>query len=87
MIEEECEEIHRRCCWGKNTEGVKDRLSSVLLADEGLVNPKTSEHLPLTTLSVGRWRMLFFEGGIEAIKTNKPRSFMMNPGKNAEYDR
>lgn len=66
---------------------MKERLSIVLLADEGLTNTEIASHIPLSAHAVGRWRKRFSEGGLEAIQKDKPRGLTMNPSKNAEYAR
>lgn len=85
LTEEERLEFHRRCRSGKTSVRMKERLSIVLLADEGLSNIDIAEHLPLSAHAIGRWRKRFSEGGIDAIAKNKPRGLTMNPSKNATY--
>jgi len=85
LTEQEREEFHRQCRSGKTTVQMKERLSIVLLADEGLSNVEIAEQLPMQAHTVGRWRKRFSEGGIEAIKKNLPRGLTKNTSKNARY--
>lgn len=85
LTDEERKEFHRRCRSGKTAVSIKERLSIVLLADEGLTNTEIAEHVPLSAHAIGRWRKRFSEDGIEAIEKNRPRGLTMNPSKDAEY--
>ncbi len=66
---------------------MKERLSIVLLADEGLTNTEITEYLPLCAQTIGLWRNRFSEGGIDAIEKNLPRGATMNGSRNADYAR
>ena len=85
LTDEERKEFHRQCRSGKTAVRVKERLSIMLLADEGLTNTEIAEHVPLSAHAVGRWRKRFSEEGLAGIEKNKPRGLTMNPSKNAEY--
>lgn len=87
LTDQEREEFHRRCRSGKTEVRLKERLSIVLLADEGLTNTEIAEQIPISAHAIGRWRKRFSEGGIEAMEKNKPRGLTMNPSKNAKYAR
>ena len=87
LTDEDRREFHRRCRSGKTAARVKERLSVVLLADEGLSNTEVAEHVPLSAHAIGRWRKRFSEEGLARIEKNKPRGLTMNPSKNAEYAR
>ena len=62
-----------------------ERLSIMLLADEGLTNTEIAEHVPLSAHAIGRWRKRFSEEGLAGIEKNKPRGLTKNPSKNADY--
>jgi len=85
LTDKERKEFHRRCRSGKTAVRVKERLSIVLLADEGLTNTEIAEHVPLSAHAIGRWRKRFSEEGLSGIEKNKPRGLTMNPSKNADY--
>lgn len=85
LTDEQREEFHRRCRSGKTSVRVRERLSIILLADEGLTNSEIAEHLPLGAQTIGLWRNRFSEGGIDAIEKNLPRGATMNGAKNADY--
>lgn len=85
LTDEERKEFHRRCRSGKTAVRVKERLSIMLLADEGLTNTEIAEHVPLSAHAIGRWRKRFSEEGLAGIEKNKPRGLTINPSKNAEY--
>ena len=48
LTDEEREEFRRRCRSGKTPARLKERLSIVLLADEGLSNNEIAERLPFS---------------------------------------
>ena len=50
LTDEERKEFHRQCRSGKTAVRVKERLSIMLLADEGLTNTEIAEHVPLSVL-------------------------------------
>lgn len=85
LTDEQREEFHRRCRSGKTTVRVKERLSIILLADEGLTNTEIAEHVPLCAHTIGLWRKRFVEEGLSGIEKNKPRGLTRNPSINAHY--
>ena len=87
LTEEEREEYHRLCRSGKTSVRLKERLSIVLLADEGLSNIEIAQQINLSRHAVGLWRKRFSEGGIEAITKNQPRGMSVNGSKNASYSK
>ena len=78
LTEEERAEFQRICRSGKTPIRLKERLSVVLLADDGLSNVEIAELVPLSMDTIGRWRNRFSEGGFEAIVKNRPRGATMN---------
>ena len=87
LSEEEREEYHRLCRSGKTPVRMKQRLSIVLLADEGLNNSEIAQQVDLNRHAAGLWRNRFSEGGIDAIAKNQPRGFSVNSSKNAGYSK
>lgn len=85
LTDKERKEFHRRCRSGKTAVRVKERLSIILLADEGLTNTEIAEHVPLSAHAIGRWRKRFSEEGLSGIEKNKPRGLTKNPSINADY--
>ena len=73
LTDEERQEYHRRCRSGKTTKRVKERLSIVLLADEGLSNREIKNLLPLTLETIARWRNRYAEEGLSGIEQDRPR--------------
>lgn len=73
------------CRSGKTPVRIKERLSVVLLADEGLTNGEIAEHVPMNAMTVGRWRNRFSEGGFEAIAKNRPRGATMNGSRSTAH--
>lgn len=66
-------EYERLCRSGKTSVRLKERLSIVLLADEGLTNGEISERLTISAHKVGRWRNRYAENGLAGIEKNLPR--------------
>ena len=87
LTDEQRKEYHRLCRSGKTSIRLKQRLSIVLLADEGLTNTEISQHVDLSRNAVGLWRKRFSEGGIESIEKNHPRGFSVNSSKNSSYSK
>ena len=85
LTDEERKEFHRRCRSGKIAVRVKERLSIMLLADEGSTNTEIAENVPLSAHAIGRRRKRFSEEGLSGIEKNKPRGLTMNPSKNADH--
>ncbi len=87
LTEQEREEFHRLCRSGKTPVRLKERLSIVLLADEGLTNTEIAQQIPISKPTIGRWRNRFKEGGMAAIEKNLPRGLTMNSSKDASYSK
>ena len=73
LTEEERKEFHRRCRSPKTPARLKERLSIVLLADEGLTNNEILERLPFSIHKIARWRNRFAESGLEGVEKDLPR--------------
>jgi len=73
LTEEERKEFQRRCRSGKTPTRLKERLSIVLLADEGLTNNEISERMPFSVHKIARWRNRFAELGLTGIEKDLPR--------------
>lgn len=73
LTDEEREEFRRRCRSGKTPARLKERLSIVLFADEGLSNNQIAECLPFSAHKIGRWRNRFAESGLKGIEKDLPR--------------
>lgn len=73
LSEEERREFERRCRSGKTPARLKERLSIVLLADQGLTNSEISERLPFSLIKIARWRNRFAELGLKGIEKDLPR--------------
>ena len=58
---------------GKTSVRLKERLTIILLANEGLNNGEISERMPISSLKVGRWRNRFAEDGLVGIEKDLPR--------------
>lgn len=85
LTEEERNEFHRLCRSGKTPVRLKERLSVVLLADEGLTNTEIAELVPMNAHTVSRWRNRFSEGGLDAITKNRARGATMNGSGSAGH--
>ena len=66
-------EYQRRCRSGRTPTRMKERLSIILLADEGLSNGEIAELIPVSSQKVGRWRNRFAEEGLSGLEKNRPR--------------
>lgn len=73
LTEEERKDFQRRCRSGKTPARLKERLSIVLLADEGLSNNDIFECLPFGIHKIARWRNRFAESGLKGIEKDLPR--------------
>lgn len=73
LLDAERQDFLRRCRSGKTTIRMKQRLSIVLLADEGLTNVEIAKHVPLNVQTIGRWRNRFAESGLAGIEKDLPR--------------
>jgi transposase len=87
LTEQERNEFQRLCRSGKTSVRIKERLSVVLLADEGLTNTEIAELAPMNAHSVGRWRNRYIEGGFDAIAKNRARGATMNGSRSASHAR
>lgn len=73
LTEEQRGEYHRWCRSGKTPARLKERLSIILLADEGLSNSEISDRLPFSVHKIARWRNRFAESGLKGIEKDLPR--------------
>ena len=73
LTDEQRVEFERLCRSGKTPSRIKERLSIVLLADEGLTNEEIVKSLPFGIHKVARWRNRFAELGLEGIEKDRPR--------------
>lgn len=73
LTEEQRDEYHRLCRSGKTPARLKERLSIVLFADEGLSNCEISDQLPFSVHKIARWRNRFAESGLKGIEKDLPR--------------
>ena len=85
LSDEEHQEFRCCCRSGKITVRLKQRLSIVQLADEGLSYIEIAEHIALNAHSVGRWRNRFIAGCIAGIERDRPRGLTRNTSINANY--
>lgn len=70
---QEKERYEKMCRSGKTPTRLKERLSIVLLADEGLSNGEIAELLPLSAHKAGRWRNRYADKGYGGIAQDLPR--------------
>ena len=61
------------CRSGKTPVRLKERLTIILLADDGLNNGEIAEHMSISAQMVGRWRNRYAEHGLSGIEKNLPR--------------
>ena len=61
------------CRSGKTPVRLKERLTIVLLADDGLNNGEIAERMSISAHMAGRWRKRFSEQGLSGIEKNLPR--------------
>ena len=61
------------CRSGKTPVRLKERLTIVLLANDGLNNGEIAEELSISAHRAGRWRKRFAEDGLSGIEKNLPR--------------
>lgn len=73
LTDEQRSEYKRICRSRKTSARIKERLSIVLLADEGLTNNEIAEVLPFTPHKIARWRNRFAESGYAGIEKDQPR--------------
>jgi len=79
LSHEERREYERLCRSGKTSVRLKERLSIILLADEGLNNGEISERLPVSAHKAARWRNRFSDEGLAGIEKNLPRGGNHSP--------
>ena len=77
LSDDERSEFHRLCRSSKTAARLKERLSIVLLADEGLTNQEIAEHMPVSAHKAARWRKRYYENGLAGITKDKPRGATM----------
>lgn len=77
LSDDERKDFRRRCRSGKTAARVKERLSIILLADEGLTNQEIAEHMPVSAHKASRWRKRYHEHGLAGIIKDKPRGATM----------
>lgn len=70
---EERTEFERRCRSGKTSARMRERLSIVLLADDGLSNGEIAQKMPVSAHKAGRWRNRFAEHGLSGLEKDSPR--------------
>lgn len=75
LSDEQREEFNRRCRSGTTPARMKERLSIVLLADEGMTNEEIMGVLPFGIHKIARWRNRFAERGLEGIEKDRPRGY------------
>lgn len=73
LSEEERTEFQRRCRSGTTPARIKERLSILLLADEGLSNEEIAGAMPVSAHKAGRWRNRFADSGLAGIEKDRPR--------------
>jgi len=78
-------EFQRLCRSSKTPVRVKQRLSIVLLADEGLTNVEIADHVPLNQMTIGVCRNRFIEEGFDGIVKNRPRGATKNGARDDNY--
>jgi transposase len=69
----EQQEYERLCRSGKTPVRLRDRLTIVLLANDGLNNGEIAQQLSISAHMAGRWRKRFAEHGLSGIEKNLPR--------------
>jgi len=69
----EQQEYERLCRSGKTPVRLRERLTIVLLANDGMNNGEIAQQLSISAHMAGRWRKRFAEHGLSAIEKNLPR--------------
>ena len=85
LTDEERIEFHRLCRSGKTEARLKERLSIILLADEGLTNGEIAEAMPVSAHKASRWRHRFHDGGVQGIEKDLPRGATLGGTGSAEH--
>lgn len=70
-------DFRRICRSGKTEARLKERLSIILFADEGLTNQEIAVHMPVSAHKAARWRKRFHDHGLSGILKDKPRGATM----------
>jgi len=78
LSEKERKEFYRLCRSGTTPARMKERLSIVLLADEGLTKAEIAKQMPILAHKAACWRNRFAEQGLSGIKKDLPQGG--NPG-------
>lgn len=73
LSDDERDTFLRRCRSGKTATRIKERLSIILLADEGLSNQEITQLVPASVHKVARWRNRFAASGLAGIEKDLPR--------------
>ena len=73
LSDKERKEFHRLCRSGTTPARMKERLSIVLFADEGLTNGEIAQQMPISAHKAARWRNRFAEQGLSGIEKDLPR--------------
>lgn len=73
LQDSERQKFEQLCRSGKTPVRLKERLTIVLLANEGLNNGEIAERLSISDHKAGRWRRRFAEQGLAGIEKNLPR--------------
>ncbi len=69
----EQKKYERLCRSGKTPVRLRQRLTIVLLANDGLNNGAIAQELSISAHMAGRWRKRFAEHGLSGIEKNLPR--------------
>lgn len=73
LSDDEREDYEKRCCSGLTSIRLKERLSFILLANEGLTNEEIAAHCNTNARKVARWRNRYAEEGFAGIEKDRPR--------------
>ena len=73
LSENERSHFKRLCRSGKTPTRLKERLSIILLADEGRTNQEIAQLLPVSEVKASRWRRRFSENGLKGVEKDLPR--------------
>lgn len=64
---------------------LKQRLSLVLLADEGLTNMKIANRVPVNPMTISVWQNRFADEGLNGIVKNRSRGAIVNGARDDSY--
>ncbi len=73
LTSEEQSKYEAMCHSGTTPVRIKERLSIVLLANEGWTNAEIGESMSISAHKVGRWRNRYAENGFSSIEKDLPR--------------